>query len=269
MQRKIEGWLVLLASFVTIGVNGLANSLPINDQTTGKISDRFDVLFVPAGYVFSIWGLIYLGLLAFSIYQVLPKQIENPRLCSIRWPYVLASLANTAWLLCWHYNLYGLSMLAMLILLMSLIWIYVGLGIGRARVAGGERWFARLPFSVYLGWISVATIANATVVLTFYEWGAWGLSAEFWTVIMLSVGVILSFSMNLTRGDIAYALVLLWAYVGIAVKHGEIPFSQLAWALTAILFVFSGIGWLLKSKRPGGGVKAKVGTKSSPTNAME
>lgn len=245
MRNKVEQWLVLLATVVTIAVNGLANTLPINNQTTGEISDLFEVFFVPAGYVFSIWGLIYIGLIAFSIYQVLPAQAENTRLVRIRLPYLLASVANITWLLCWHYNLFGWSMVAMAVLLVSLIVIYLGLDVGRSSAPPSEKWLAHLPFSIYLGWISVATIANATTVLTFYNWSGWGLNPEVWTTIMLVIGVILAFLMNYTRGDVAYALVLLWAYVGIAVKHEGTIVATAAWAASALLVITGAIGWFL------------------------
>ncbi len=249
MRNKVEQWLVVLATLLTIGINVAANSLPINNQTTGEISDRFDVFFVPAGYVFSIWGLIYLGLLAFTVYQVLPAQTENPRLVRIRLPYLLAAVANIAWLLCWHYNLFGWSMLAMTVLLISLIVIYLGLNVGQCPAPASEKWLAHLPFSIYLGWISVATIANATAVLTFYNWSGWGVSPEAWTVIMLGIGMILAFLMNYTRGDVAYSLVLLWAYIGIAIKHEGTAVATAAWVASALLVVTSAIGWFLYRRR--------------------
>ena len=123
----------ILAVLGLLLVNGLANSLPLNGLNTGEISDRFDVLFVPAGYVFSIWGLIYLGLIAFSIYQVMPAQRENPRLRSLGWLFALSCLANITWLFLWHYEYFVLTVVAMLVLLGSLIIIYQRLGIGRVK----------------------------------------------------------------------------------------------------------------------------------------
>jgi len=248
MRNKIEQWLVVIATFLTIGVNVLANSLPINNQTTGEISDQFDVFFVPAGYVFAIWFLIYLGLLAFSFYQVLPAQTENPRLQRVRLPYLGATVANIAWLLCWHYNQFGWSMLAMALLLISLIVIYLRLDVGLSDATSREKWLVHLPFSIYLGWITVATIANATAVLTFYEWSGWGISPEVWTMIMLSVGVILAFLINYTRGDVAYSLVLLWAYVGINIKHQGTVVGQAAWVAAILLSIVTLIGWFLYRK---------------------
>ncbi|MGD2159412.1 MAG: tryptophan-rich sensory protein [Anaerolineales bacterium] len=220
-RDTLRQWLVLIAVVVTIIFNVLANALPLNGLNTGEISDRFQVFFVPAGYVFSIWGLIYLGLIAYGIYQVLPAQRENPRLRRVGYLFLLSCLANVAWLFLWHYEVFEFTLVAMLVLLFSLIAIYLRLEIGRESVTSGEKWAVQIPFSIYLGWISVATIANVTQLLYYLDWGGWGIAPEVWAVIMLAAGVIISALMSLTRRDIAYSLVLVWAYIGIAQKQSE------------------------------------------------
>ena len=213
--------LVIIAAFTTVIFNIVANALPLNGLNTGDISDRFKIFFVPAGYVFSIWGLIYLGLIAYAIYQVLPAQRENPRLRSIGYIFILSCAANIAWLYMWHYEIFNFTLVAMLVLLLSLIAIYLRLDIGRSNVSRGEKWAVQIPFSIYLGWITVATIANTTQLLYFLDWNGWGISPEIWTVIMWAAGVVISALMSFTRADVAYSLVLVWAYIGIAVMHGE------------------------------------------------
>ena len=215
--------LVLIAAFATIIFNIAANVLPLNGLNTGELSDRFQIFFVPAGYVFSIWGLIYLGLIAYAIYQVLPAQRENPRLRSIGYLFILSCLANIAWLFLWHYEVFEFTLIAMGVLLLSLIAIYLRLDIGRGEVSNAEKWAVHVPFSIYLGWITVATIANTTQLLYYLGWNGWGISAEIWAVIMLAAGVIISAIMSLTRADIAYSLVLVWAYIGIAIQHNDTP----------------------------------------------
>lgn len=233
---SLRQWINLIAIISTVIVNGLANSLPINNQTTGEISDSFEVLFVPAGYVFAIWGIIYLGQLAFGIYQFLPSQRENPKLIRIGYLPAIAGLANMSWIIFWHYNYFVLTMIVMLILLVSLIAIYVLLNIGKEKASVKETWLVNVPFSIYLGWITVATIANATALLDYLDWGRWGLSPELWTVIMLITGVIAAALMALTRGDIAYLLVLIWAFSGIAVKFPEnTTVSVAAWTATGLV----------------------------------
>ncbi len=210
--------LVVLTTMATIVVNVLANALPINGLTTGEISDRFRVYFVPAGYVFSIWGLIYAGLLAYMIFQALPVQRVNPRLRETGWWVVLANLANGAWIFLWHYEYFVLTLLAMFLLLVALLVIYLRLGVGKFRVSSAETWAVRVPLSMYLGWITVASIANVSAVLDYVRWNQWGLSDGTWMIGMLIVVVALSAAMNFTRGDLAYAAVILWALAGIGVK---------------------------------------------------
>jgi benzodiazapine receptor len=227
---------VVIAVLATIAINGLANALPLNGLNTGEISDRFQVYFVPAGYVFSIWGLIYLGLLAYAVYQALPAQKENPRMQTTGWLFVLSSVANIAWIFLWHYEVFTLTIFAMLALLVCLILIYLHLGIGRSEVSSSEKWFVRVPFSIYLGWITVATIANATSLLDYLNWGGWGLSGQLWAVIMLLIGAGVATAVYITRRDFAYMLVILWAFAGIAAKHEDTALvANAAWVSFGIV----------------------------------
>ena len=240
----------VLAVLVTIAINGLANTLPLNGLNTGEISDRFKVYFVPAGYVFSIWGLIYLALIGFAIYQALPAQRENPHLRRIGYLFALSCVANVVWLFLWHYEVFPLTIVAMLALLALLIAIYLRLGIGRTRVSAAVTWLVHVPFSIYLGWITVATIANATSLLDYLNWSGWGISPEAWAVIMLVVGAGVASVVSLTRGDIAYMLVIVWAFAGIAVKHTATPLvASAAWAMTAVVAVMLVVGALLSRRR--------------------
>lgn len=239
--------ITILATLVTITVNGLANALPLNGQSTAAISDRFDVLFVPAGYVFSIWGLIYIGLIAYSVYQALPAQRGNATLERIAPLYWLASAANSIWIFLWHYEYFGWTIVAMLALLLSLIVIYRGLRASDHVVRAGFKWAAQLPFSVYLGWISVATIANAAQLLFFLEWNRWGLRDVTWTLIMLGVATLLGLAMLLRESDYAYALVLIWAFIGIALKQataGQQSVTVGAFTAVAALVVGMIVPWL-------------------------
>jgi len=263
----VRQWVVVLAVIATIVVNGLANALPLNGQTTGEISDRFKVFFVPAGYVFSIWGLIYLGFVAYAVYQVLPAQRENARLERIGYLFAVSCLANIAWIFLWHYEVFVGTIVAMLALLGLLIAIYLRLGIGRAQVSRAERWLVHLPFSIYLGWITVATIANVTSLLDYLGWGGWGIAGAWWAVIMLVAATAITALMSLTRGDAAYVLVVIWAFVGIAVKHADtavvsIPAALLVVVLAAVMAV--GARWR-RSEQPApaveqGGAEAEAVT---------
>lgn len=225
----------LLATVATITINGLANALPLNGQTTGEISDRFRVYFVPAGYVFSIWGLIYLALSAFAVYQALPAQRENLHLRRIGYLFALSCVANSAWIFLWHYEFFELTLVAMFGLLLALIAIYLRLDMGHARVSTAERWLVHIPFSIYLGWITVATIANVTAVLYYLNWDGWGIRPEIWAVIMLIVGAGIASAVSISRGDVAYVLVIVWAFVGIAVKQANTLLVAVTAGLMALI----------------------------------
>ncbi len=222
MKDVLRQITVIITILVTILINGLANALPLNGLQTGQISDRFQVYFVPAGYVFSIWGLIYLGLIVYAVFQALPVQRENPRLRATGWWISLGGLANIAWIFLWHYEQFPLTLVAMLGLLATLIITYLRLGTRRTTASLAERLTVRLPFSIYLGWITVATAANITSLLDYLQWDGFGLSPELWMGIVLSAVAVIAVLMNFTRRDLAYTLVLLWALAGIAVKHADV-----------------------------------------------
>ncbi|MBI5294674.1 MAG: tryptophan-rich sensory protein [Chloroflexi bacterium] len=223
MKDQLRRIAVIVTILATLVVNGLANTLPLNGLNTGQISDRFNVYFVPAGYVFSIWGLIYLALIAFAVFQALPSQRENPRLRATGWWISLGGLANSVWIFFWHYEQFPLTLIAMLVLLGTLIVTYLRLGIGRTTAPAAETWFARLPFSIYLGWITVATVANVTSLLDYLNWNGFGIAPETWMGIVLATVLVIAVLMNFTRRDIAYTAVILWALAGISVRHAAVP----------------------------------------------
>jgi len=207
---------------VMLALNGLANALPINGMTTGAVSDKYDNLFVPAGLTFSIWGLIYLFLTVYDVQQWLEaRRVSGPAATAERvgiWFFV-SCLANAGWILAWHYEQLELSLALMLVLLASLLFIYLRLGIGTTAVPRSERYLVHLPFSVYLGWITVATIANVSALLVSINWAAFGLSEQFWAVAVIAVAIIIALAMAFRRGDIYFCLVADWALAGILLKR--------------------------------------------------
>ncbi len=228
----------ILSVALALAVNILASTLPLNGQNTGEISDRFQVFFVPAGYVFAIWGVIYIGWIAFAVYQALPAQKENPRLRNLGYLFALSGVFNAAWLFCWHYNQFGLSVVVMLALLGLLIASYLRLNVAKTPVGNVEKWCVDVPFSVYLGWITVATAANVTDLLYLINWNGFGISPQVWAVIMLIVASLLGLAMALTRRDSGYLFVLVWSFAGIAVKQAGTPLvANSAWVAT--LFVLA------------------------------
>lgn len=226
----------LASVILALAINILASALPLNGQNTGEISDRFQVYFVPAGYVFAIWGVIYMGWIAFSTFQVLPSQKANPRLRRLGYLFAVSNIFNAAWLFCWHYNRFGLSVLVMLGLLGLLIASYLRLNVNRSQVTPAEYWSVDILFSVYLGWITVAAVANITDWLYLVEWKGFGIPAPIWAVIMLAIASLLGGVMALRRRDAGYLLVLVWAFIGIAVKQTPAPIVVFsAWIAAALM----------------------------------
>src|SRR5687768_346813 len=177
----------LIALLVVLAVNFLAEALPLNGLTSAQIANRYpDLLYFPANYAFSIWSVIYAFLIAFGIYQVLPAQRNNPHLQRIGWLFVVSCVFNAAWLISFHYLQFAISMVMMIALLITLIAIYWRLGVGVEPVSRATKWLIHVPFSLYLGWITAATITNAAYVLTDAGWGGFGIEAQTWAIVMLA-----------------------------------------------------------------------------------
>ena len=228
----------IIAFVATVVINILANTIPIGGKTTGELSALYPNLFVPAGITFSIWGVIYIMLGLFVVYQAkdLFKLKKDPIVDQIGWWFVVTSLANIAWIYAWHYERVLTSLLLMLILLAALLKIYLGLGIGQTVVSGAKKYLVHLTFSIYLGWITVATIANVTALLVALEWNRFGLSDAFWTVLVLIVATAITLTMLRRRGDVFYAIVVIWAFVGIFIRHVA-TLGVPSWFLLLVLII--------------------------------
>ena len=213
----------LLGFLGTVVVNVLANALPLNNKTTAYLSDQYPNLFVPAGLTFAIWGVIYVLLAIFVIYQLRPSVRRDAQkvdfVQKIGPLFFISCLANIGWIFAWHYRIVPLSLLLMLILLGCLLAIYLRLNIGKSEATKSEKYLVHLPFSVYLGWITIATIANVTALLVDIDWMRWGLTQQFWAVAVIIVGIAIALSVLLTRKDIYYCLVVDWALLGILLKR--------------------------------------------------
>lgn len=209
----------IVAFIITLIINGLSNTTLIGGRTTAEVSALYPTLITPAGYVFSIWGIIYVLLAIFLVYQILPRNRDKQFHKQISFLFILSCIFNISWLFLWQNLLLTYSTILIAGLLLSLMAIYLRLNIGKSDVPLMERLAVQLPFSVYLGWVTIATIANVAVALVSVGWDGFGLSLETWAVLVLAIALIIDLIVIVTRRDIAYSLVFIWALAGIAVNQ--------------------------------------------------
>lgn len=237
----------VVALVITLILNGAANALPLNGQTTAAISDRLPALVNPAGFVFAIWGVIYVLQIAFTIHQARPSRAADPLLRRLGYLPAAVGLLNALWIVLWHWNVFVLTVPVMVAILLALIEIDRRIrtvwpaALQPASGAPAEVcWLVRLPFSVYLGWISVATIANIAAFLLSIGYTGAPISEEAWAVLVLGVGAAIATWFVLTRRDPAYGLVFVWAYAGIVsrqIDHPPVPAVAALGALTIAILV--------------------------------
>nr|WP_290225737.1 tryptophan-rich sensory protein [Trichocoleus desertorum] len=210
-----------VAIIATLLVNALSNFFPIAGLNIGEVANTIlgGVQITPANYAFAIWGLIYIGLIAYGVYQFGPAQRQDPTIRRVDTLLIVACLAQIAWVYLFTLQLFWPSVVAMVAILLSLIGAYLRLGTGKGRVSRNRQWFAQTPFSIYLGWISVATIVNVASALYSSGWDGWGLGATSWTVVMLVVGAIIGSIVAVQRADVAFTSVFIWAFVAIALRQ--------------------------------------------------
>ncbi|WP_051188997.1 TspO/MBR family protein [Halalkalibacillus halophilus] len=222
----------VFALLIVLFINYLSNSLPLNGQTAGDISDRLNVLFTPAGYVFSIWGIIYFLLIVWMIGQFVSINASNVIQTVGPW-FIISCLFNVSWLFAFHFEYFSTSLLVMILLLFSLIVIYRKL----QKQTTPRAW--QIPFSVYLGWVSVATIVNVGVVFASYGLEFFGTSSIITTIILIFLATSLAVWFTISKKDIIYPLVFIWAFIGIAVERVDYTsIFYTAWAMVIVLSAF-------------------------------
>lgn len=222
--RKTSDWAGnIIALVLALIVNAMATSLPLGGQTPPEISAKYPSLFTPAGFTFAIWGVIYLLLLVFTIYQALPGQRSNATLARIDVLFKANCVANAAWLVAWHYDYLLTSMLIMIFILATLTTIYRALDSQRAKASSIERWVLYLPFSVYTAWICVAAIANISIIQNAFGWDNIGTDTVTWTLAKLALAGAIGASMIVRKNDLGFILVIAWAAYGIAAKQVDVP----------------------------------------------
>ncbi|MCU0476535.1 MAG: tryptophan-rich sensory protein [Anaerolineae bacterium] len=256
MQRQFAN---ILSWSAVLAFNFVSQALPLNGQTSAEIANRFaNNFYFPANYAFSIWGVIYSFLLAFTIYQALPSQRQNPHVQRIGYLFVLTSIFNILWLTAFHYNAFALSMAMMIGLLVTLLRIYMLLDIGGKPVSTAVKWAVHIPFSLYLGWITAATVANASYVILDLNGDLAAASNITWAVVMLAVTGVLGVGMAVFRRDYAYSGVVIWAVFAIysrfaAAEPTVATTSLIVCGATALALV---VAFVNQRRSGGGGVLA-------------
>jgi hypothetical protein len=241
-----------------ITVNVLANTLPLNGRRTGEVSAAYQNLFTPAGLTFSIWSVIYLLLGLHVLYQLglfrgsQPEGERTALLNQVGLLFSMSSVANIAWVFAWHYGMIPLSVVLIAVLLVSLILITSSLRL--ANLTARERWFVSVPFSVYFGWTTVATVANITVLLVYLNWDNFGLADSTWAAIVVVAAMAIGVVTTLRNRDVAYGLVFIWAYVGILLRHTSIDgldgrYPVVIGAVVASLLVFVAVETVVLRQR--------------------
>lgn len=215
--------LALISYIVTMIINFLVGSTTvIGGQNTAQVSDKYANLFAPAGITFTIWGVIYLALAIFllrifGVYKSKKKQLNDVKLAEVTKLFIATSVLNVAWLFSWQYEIFLLSVVLMFGLLAVLIRIHAMLY--GEKLSQSESIAITLPFSLYFGWITVASIANVTTWLASVNWNGYGLTEVSWMVIILIVGAGVALAQTARHPDWVYLAVIVWAYAGILTKH--------------------------------------------------
>ncbi|GGM90842.1 hypothetical protein GCM10010967_24910 [Dyadobacter beijingensis] len=236
----------MIALIVTVVINYLSNTGIFNGNTMASVSARYQNYFTPSGYAFSIWGLIYLFLAAFVIYQArgISGKRETPAIVEkIGWLFVISCAANSGWVLAWLYDQTGLSVLIMVVLLTSLALIILRTRMEMDLIPIKEIALTWWPFAIYIGWISVALIANVAAYLTKTGWNGFGLSPQAWTIVMICAAGLVYILLTWTRNLRESSMVGVWALVAVAVANkGVSPeIVNTAIAVSVIIFISSGI----------------------------
>lgn len=249
MQRRLEPLLVLLATLATIVANALPNALRLRGESTGSISAKYPTLFTPAGYAFSIWSLIYLALLAFAIYQLLPAGRDDPAIGRIRRPFLISCVLNSSWIFIWQYELIALSAVVIALLLASLMTCYVRLDTERASRANLYRAMVLAPLSLYAAWVTVATIVNVAAALVALGWQGGPLAPASWSVMLLVVAAGLALVVAWSRRDWIYLAVVAWALGAISVAQAAIPSIRWTALTLAVLLLVAAAASLARRFR--------------------
>ncbi|MBE8723004.1 hypothetical protein [Sphingobacterium pedocola] len=241
MKKKSIVILNTVSLIITLVINYLSNTGFFNGNTMKTVSDRYDNLFTPASYAFSIWGLIYLFLISHIIYSISIRKSEheNSIIKVIGIWFSLSSILNSVWVVCWLNDYIGLSVCIMIALLLVLLKIITNIHANYNRPSLKTKVFVFLPFSLYAGWISVALIANIAAFLTKIKWDGWGASEMTWTVAMILIAGLVNVLMIWKKNLISFGLVGIWALIAVAISNDQVSPICLVAGATALLILLS------------------------------
>ena len=254
-STRVTRFVVLLTYIYMVGMNALATTLPLNGQSTNEISDRYDTLFAPIGFTFSIWGVIYLLLGVYTVFQLVA---DNSVVRTITPWFIASNVLNGTWIIAWHYDVIWGSLLIIIALLVTLI--VINKSTTAKRVDWGNTVAVRLPFAVYFGWVTVATVANASAFFVSLGWrGGVVLSETAWTITIVLVATAIGIAVTLVNSSMAYGLVFVWAFWGILSRHlspqewnsaypAVILTLQFLLPLLAVVSIAAGVIWVRKQK---------------------
>lgn len=233
-------WSNIVAFAVMVFVNALAGGTKlIGGVNTAQVSNANPTLITPPGYVFAIWGIIYILLGIFVVFQALSSQKGKDYQKKIGWMFVLSCVCNILWIFLWQNQLIAISVVVIFLFLATLIVLYRRIGVGMNKISLGEKLAVHVPFSIYLGWLTIASIANVSVALVSIGWNGFGISPVSWSILILIIATLIGLLVVVRRRDIAYGLVFVWAFTGIAIKQGANPTVSLLTGASAILILMA------------------------------
>lgn len=243
MSDRLRQFLVVFAIISLVVMNYLSNARVFAETTNGDISRKYQTLITPAGYAFAIWGLIFLGLLAFAILQALPAERDNPRFRAAGPWVIVNALGNAVWSPIFNNERIGLALIVILVMFVSLLLVMDNLRIGRETVRKRETWLARVPFSLYFGWLTVATILNVAVFLKATSFDLTTLPENGWAVAVLVIAFLVGVFLFNRYRSAAYMLVFAWAYAAIAIEQKGVAYVPLfAWIGVVVALLLAGLG---------------------------
>jgi len=249
MRDRVRQNLNVIFAILQLVTNAFGG-IGINGVSVATVSDSYKTLFTPAGYTFSVWGPIYLGLTAYAIYQALPNQREREIHRKIGWLTIAAAVANAIWTPIFTLRWIILSLIVIVGLLMTLSAIFIKLRtVERFTVA--DRWAVQIPYYGYFAWITVATIANATVLLLKLGWNGFGIDAAVWSTALIITATVIASAMifysKRVIGLWAYLAVLVWAFVGVynGNTHASTLVGMTALIAAAVLVIVTAVRFFI------------------------